>query len=161
MRGRTDNVKTRDKWIAIIAVLIVAGAGLWAVLSGQNTGGSQKTQDMLNGRERLLLLDGTELTETTVSPGKGDGLRVIVWLENQELANLPFGEEHTLEVIQRSGWNKVRVTPEAVYMEDADCQGQDCVHMGQITRDNMETRVNREFIICLPHKVTVQVAEQN
>ena len=153
-------MKTRDKWIAIIAILIVAGVGLWAVLSRQNTGGDQKTLDLLNGRERLLLLDGTELTETTVSPGKGDGLRVIVWLENQELANLPFGEEHTLEVIQKSGRNKVRITPEAVYMEDADCQGQDCVKMTEITRDNLETRVLRDMIICLPHKITVQVTEQ-
>lgn len=153
-------MKRKEIWIGIVAVLLVAGVGLWAVLSGQ---GSVKEENLalLDGRDRLLLLDGQELTEKTVSPGRGDGLRVIVKLEDELLADLPFGEEHTLEIIQKGGKNKLRITADSVFMESADCEGQDCVKMTSITRDNMETRVNREFIICLPHKLTVQVAEQN
>ena len=63
-------------------------------------------------------------------------------------------------MIQKGGRNKIRITANSVYMEDADCQGQDCVKMTEITRDNLETRVLRDMIICLPHKITVQVTEQ-
>lgn len=152
-------MKKKEIWIAVISILVIAGVGLWAVLSGQNQV-KEENLTLLDGKEILVLLDGQELTEKTVSPGKGDGLRVVVTKENEVLADLPFGEEHTLEVIQKGGRNKIRITANSVYMEDADCQGQDCVKMTEITRDNLETRVLRDMIICLPHKITVQVTEQ-
>ena len=152
-------MKKKEIWIAVIAILVIAGVGLWAVLSGQNQV-KEENLTLLDGKEILVLLDGQELTEKTVSPGKGDGLRVVVTKENEVLADLPFGEEHTLEVIQKGGRNKIRITANSVYTEDADCQGQDCVKMTEITRDNLETRVLRDMIICLPHKITVQVTEQ-
>ena len=34
---------------------------------------------------------------------------------------------------------------------------QDCVQMGEVTRDNLEVRVMGGFIICLPHKISVEV----
>ena len=42
-------------------------------------------------------------------------------------------------------------------MEEADCHGQDCVKMEPVTRDNLEMRVMGGFIICLPHRVSVEV----
>ena len=152
-------MKRKEVWIAIAAVLLVAGVGLWAVLSGQNSV-KEENLEVLGGKELLVLLDGQEMADKTVSPGKGDGLRVIVKREDELLADLPFGEEHTLEIIQKGGRNKLRITANSVFMEDADCEGQDCVKMTEITRDNLETRVLRDLIICLPHKLTIQVAEQ-
>ena len=104
-----------------------------------------------------LLLDGAEMTETVLDPAGGDGLRVIVTVNGNEEANLPFGTEHTLQVIQDSGKNTVRMTKDAVYMEEADCHGQDCMKMEPVTRDNLEMRVMGGFIICLPHRVSVEV----
>ncbi len=104
-----------------------------------------------------LLLDGAEITETVTDPEGGDGLRVIVTADGEEKANLPFGTEHTLQVIRDNGKNTVRMTKNAVYMEEADCRGQDCVKMEPVTRDNLEMRVMGGFIICLPHRVSVEV----
>lgn len=104
-----------------------------------------------------LLLDGAEMTETVLDPAGGDGLRVIVTVDGSEAANLSFGTEHTLQVIQDNGKNTVRMTKNAVYMEEADCRGQDCVKMEPVTRDNLEMRVMGGFIICLPHRVSVEV----
>ena len=42
-------------------------------------------------------------------------------------------------------------------MESANCEGQDCVHMEPVTRDNLETRVMSGMIICLPHRLSVEV----
>ena len=113
------------------------------------------------GLAALALITGGILLLTRGSGGKtpegGDGLRVIVTVDGDEAANLPFGTEHTLQVIQDSGRNTVRITPDAVYMEEADCHGQDCVKMEPVTRDNLEMRVMGGFIICLPHRVSVEV----
>ena len=140
----------------VAAFLAVAGIALWFTLGGQESG-DRETIDRLNGRERLVLLDGSELNETTVSPGAGDGLRVIVWLDDKVLADLPFGEEHTLEVLQKSGRNKIRITKDKVYMEEADCPGQDCIGMGSYTRENWDVRP--QWIVCLPHKLSIQVTD--
>ena len=144
---------TKKRLIVIAAFLAVAGVALWFALAGPE---SEEARDILNGRERLILLDGEELTDAVVSPEAGDGLRVIIRLNDTVLADLPFGDEHTVEVIQKSGRNKVRITADAVYMEEADCPGHDCVDMGRYTRSNWETR---QMIVCLPHKLSVQVTD--
>ena len=137
-------------WIAcgLTALALIAG-GILLLTRGNST----KPHE---GGIRLLL-DGTEMTETVRDPEGGDGLRVIVTVDGNEAANLPFGMEHTLQVIQDSGRNTVRITKDAVYMEEADCHGQDCVKMEPVTRDNLEMRVMGGFIICLPHRVSVEV----
>ncbi len=107
-----------------------------------------------------ILLDGKPLSETVLSPEKTDDLRVILTLDGQEIANLPFGEAHTIKVVQGNGdENTVVLTGDSVYMESANCEGQDCVHMEKVTRDNLETRVMFGMIICLPHKLSVEVRE--
>ena len=137
-------------WIAcgLTALALIAG-GILLLTRGNST----KPHE---GGIRLLL-DGAEMTETVRDPEGGDGLRVIVTVDGEEKANLPFGTEHTLQVIQDSGRNTVRMTEGAVYMEEADCHGQDCVKMEPVTRDNLEMRVMGGFIICLPHRVSVEV----
>ena len=137
-------------WIAcgLTALALIAGGIL--LLTRGNSGKPPE------GGIRLLL-DGAEMTETVLDPAGGDGLRVIVTVDGEEKANLPFGTEHTLQVIQDSGKNTVRMTKDAVYMEEADCHGQDCVKMEPVTRDNLEMRVMGGFIICLPHRVSVEV----
>ena len=137
-------------WIACgLAALALVTGGILLLTRG-NSGEPRE------GGIRLLL-DGAEMTETVRDPEGGDGLRVIVTVDGNEAANLPFGMEHTLQVIQDSGRNTVRITKDAVYMEEADCHGQDCVKMEPVTRDNLEMRVMGGFIICLPHRVSVEV----
>ena len=83
---------------------------------------------------------------------------MILTLDGQEAANLPFGEAHTVRILQQDGAeNTLVLTGESVYMESANCEGQDCVHMEKITRDNLETRVMFGMIICLPHRLSVEV----
>ena len=137
-------------WIACgLAALTLVTGGILLLTRGN--GGNPPAGGI------TLLLDGAEMTETVRDPEGGDGLRVIVTVDGNEAANPPFGMEHTLQVIQDSGRNTVRITKDAVYMEEADCHGQDCVKMEPVTRDNLEMRVMGGFIICLPHRVSVEV----
>jgi len=107
-----------------------------------------------------VLVDGKAWKEAAVSPESGDGLRVYITCDGQPLLDLPFGEAHSVQIIQDDGSeNTVAITEDAVYMEHADCDNQDCVHMGAVTRENLELRVMSGFIICLPHKISVEVRE--
>ena len=58
----------------------------------------------------------------------------------------PGGEENTVEM-----------TGEEVRMAVSNCKNQDCVQMGEITRENLEERILGGFIICLPHEIVIEV----
>jgi len=107
-----------------------------------------------------VLVDGDAWKDAAVSPESGDGLRVYITCDGQPLLDLPFGEAHSVQIMQEDGSeNTVAITGDAVYMEHANCDNQDCVDMGAVTRENLELRVMGGFIICLPHKISVEVRE--
>ena len=107
-----------------------------------------------------IFLDGEPFSGTSLSPEKQDDLRVVLTLDGKEIANLTFGEAHTVRVLQDNGdENTLVLTGESVYMESANCEGQDCVHMEKITRENLETRVMFGMIICLPHRLSAEVRQ--
>ena len=105
--------------------------------------------------ETRVLVDGKAWEGAAADDGD---LRVYITLDGAPLIDLPFGEAHTVEILQPDGAeNTVALTGEEVVMEHANCENQDCVQMGAVTRDNLELRVMGGFIICLPHKVSVEV----
>ena len=104
-----------------------------------------------------VTVDGRDWDGGSISPEDGD-LRVYITRDGKPLLDLPFGEAHTVQVLQPGvGENTVEITGDAVYMAHADCENQDCVRMGAVTRDNLELRVMGGFIVCLPHKISVEV----
>ena len=106
----------------------------------------------------VVRVDGNVLSSPVLAPEKTDDLRVIITLDGQEIANLPFGEAHTVQILQDNGdENVLLLTGDSVRMESANCPGLDCVHMEEVTRDNLETRVMFGMIICLPHRLSVEV----
>ena len=110
------------------------------------------------GGEVSVLLDGKPLQGVQASRPDSDGLTVYITLDGAPLAELPFGEAHTVTVRQPDGGeNVVRITETAVFMESANCENQDCVEMGEVTRENLELRVMGGFIVCLPHRLSVEV----
>lgn len=103
-----------------------------------------------------VLVDGQAWDGAPI-PGD-DELRVYITLDGAALIDLPFGQAHTVEIQQADGSiNTVRLTGDSVVMESANCDNQDCVQMGAVTRENLELRVMGGFIICLPHKLSVEV----
>ena len=107
-----------------------------------------------------VLVDGQAWKDEAVSPENGAGLRVYITCDGRPLLDLPFSEPHSVQILQDDGAeNTVAITGNAVYMDHADCENQDCVQMGEVTRDNLELRVMGGFIICLPHKISVEVRD--
>ena len=137
----------KKKTLAAVILLAAAAAVLCLVLlrPGSTPAGVK------------ILVDGEELTGAAV-PEVRDDLRVILTLDGEEIAVFPFGEAHRIRILQDNGYeNNLVLTGESVYMESANCEGQDCVHMEPVTRDNLETRVMSGMIICLPHRLSVEV----
>ena len=55
-------------------------------------------------------------------------------------------------------YNPVSVRDAVARLESGTPFGlEDCVEMGEVTRENLELRVMGGFIICLPHKLSVEV----
>ena len=109
------------------------------------------------GSQARVTLDGVPWTGEALPGGEGD-LRVIITLDGETLIDLPFSRARTVSVVQPDGSeNNITLTGDAVYMQSANCENQDCVGMGAVTRDNLELRVMGGFIICLPHRLSVEV----
>jgi len=105
-----------------------------------------------------VLLDGEPLGEEQTIGSDEDDLRIYITLNGEELLVLPFAEAHAVSIVQPDGSvNTVTMTGEAVMMTEANCEGQDCVMMGEVTRENLEERVLGGFIICLPHRIAIEV----
>ena len=112
-------------------------------------------------REAVVRLDGEEWAGGVLSPGAAEDLRVCVTLDGAPLIDLPFSEAHAIDILLPDGGeNHIACTGESVFMADANCENHDCVEMGAVTRDNLETRVMGGFIICLPHRISVEVRGQ-
>ena len=84
---------------------------------------------------------------------------VIISVEGKEYARIPLSSPQTVTIDQGDGRiNVVEISDHGAVMASSTCKNQQCVHMGEVTVDNWETRANQAFIICLPNRVTVELA---
>lgn len=59
-------------------------------------------------------------------------------------------DERTVITAADGGENTVVIHDNCVYVESADCPGQDCVKMGRISKAGEE-------IVCLPHRLVIRI----
>jgi len=53
--------------------------------------------------------------------------------------------------------NVIHITDKGFYMESSDCEGHDCVDMGEVTLENMNSRVLGGVVVCLPHQLYAEL----
>lgn len=83
-------------------------------------------------------------------------LRVQVDDAVQPLIPLTEDGEWTFE--QEGGAkNVLRSTGRGVVMDFSTCENQNCVHQGEVSLDNMDSRALGNMIVCLPNKVIVEL----
>ena len=141
----------KKRWLWMAAALLAVAVLLYFFAL-------QPSGNVKENREVQVLLDGKPMEETESTGSDEKDLRVYITLDGKPLLDLPFAEEHTIRIIQPDGGeNTVSLTGSSVYMTEANCEGQDCVQMGEVSRENLEERVMGGFIICLPHKLSVEV----
>lgn len=84
---------------------------------------------------------------------------VIITIGGKEYTRVPLSKPQTVTVAQDNGCvNVVEVSDHGAVMVSSTCDNQLCVQMGEVTVDNWEFRPNQQFIICLPNRVSVELA---
>jgi hypothetical protein len=78
------------------------------------------------------------------------GQRVIVTVDKKTVLEEPLSKDQELEIPLTNGKNTLRIKDNAVSMKTADCPDQICVRHKPISRSG-------ETIVCLPHKVVVEI----
>ena len=78
------------------------------------------------------------------------------------LLPLPLEGEYTRTIRQvmadgSEAINVLHLTPDGFRMEDANCQGHDCIEEGEVTLENREERVLMNMVICLPHQLSLEL----
>ena len=83
--------------------------------------------------------------------GDKDGDKVTVTVDGKIYGTYPLDEDKTIEIKNADGFNTVSIHDGQVSVTDADCKDKYCVKQGVISNNN-------ESIICLPHKLVVEIA---
>lgn len=85
---------------------------------------------------------------------------VVIYIGNQVHTVLPLVDD-VITLDQGDGRvNEITITAEGVTMSRSTCENQRCVHQGEVTLDNYQTRVLGSYIICLPNQVTIDLVMQ-
>ena len=88
---------------------------------------------------------------------------VLVRMQNSAgLLPLPLDGEYTRTIRQTmadgsEAVNVLHLTPNGFWMEEANCEGHDCIEEGEVTLENREERVLWNMIICLPHQLSTEL----
>ena len=82
----------------------------------------------------------------------GTGLTVVVTVDGEEVKSWSLDENVRYDVSTDGGHNVVLIEDGKAFVEDADCRDHICVDHKPINKIG-------ETIICLPHKLVVEVKE--
>lgn len=94
--------------------------------------------------------------QTNVTDASTAYLRITVPGQTYEL--VPLTEDREIVIEQEDGSrNVVEVFPGGFRMKESNCINQNCVQEGDVTVDNVGSRVLANEIVCLPHKVVLEL----
>lgn len=83
--------------------------------------------------------------------GNAEASVVVVTVDGKEVLRRPLAVEDSYEINQEDGSvNVITVEDGAVYMSEANCRDGLCLHQGKM-------RNAAKTIVCLPHKLVVQL----
>ena len=107
----------------------------------------------------VVLVAAVLLAVSSLMQTKTDENVVIITVAGAEYARIPLSQPQTVTIAQENGEvNVVEITERGAVMASSTCYNQQCIHMGAVTLDNWEIRPNQTYIICLPNRVTVELA---
>lgn len=109
---------------------------------------------MKKKRQGDLLLAGSLLLLAGIlfflfRPG-GQGAWAVVTADGTEIARYPLDEERTVRLGDDTDYNILQIAGGAAAVAEANCGDHTCVRTGEISREG-------ERIVCLPHKLIIQI----
>lgn len=106
---------------------------------------------LLSLAARFLLLSPADKTKS---------MNVKVYVDNElyQTLSLPESGETRFRVdTEDGGWNIISLDSGGVYMLESNCPKQSCVQQGRVDAQNCESRALGHWILCLPHRVSVEL----
>lgn len=97
----------------------------------------------------VLFVAGGLYFSGILSPGEKGG-EAVVYVDGEEKARYSLSENITDTIETENGINEIEIKDGKVSMVYADCRDQICVNHVPINKEH-------ESIICLPHKVVVEI----
>lgn len=89
---------------------------------------------------------------------KGDSAYLRVYVNDQVYREVSLDEDQVIEIDQGSGVvNHVEIQDGAARMLDSTCPDQLCVGFGDMSVDNYEDRPLRNWTVCLPNQVALEL----
>ena len=82
--------------------------------------------------------------------GQKKGSQVIIYEDQKEIGRYDLNADTTKEIQTAKGMNILEIKNGMAYVTEADCPDQVCIRMGKISKTG-------ETIVCLPHKLVIQV----
>lgn len=99
----------------------------------------------------ILLIAGAGYVLLNVPDNyKEENNNVVIRVEGKIYGKYPLNENKEIIIEEKKGYNKIEIKNGYVYMKDADCPDKYCVEQGRKKKAG-------STIVCLPHKVTVQI----
>lgn len=91
-----------------------------------------------------------------LTPGPTQYARIYV--QDRLYQEVPLDTDQVVEIDQGNGVvNHVEVKDGAIHMKDSTCDDKLCVEQGEITPENYEDRALRNWVVCLPNQVTIEL----
>ncbi|MBO5322199.1 MAG: NusG domain II-containing protein [Clostridia bacterium] len=81
-----------------------------------------------------------------------NGENAVITVEGETVAVLTLSEDTTKTIETKYGINEVTIMDKTVFVSNADCPDKICVEHREISRVG-------ETIVCLPHKLVVEISE--
>lgn len=83
-----------------------------------------------------------------------DGKQVVVTVEGKEVYKTSINKDQTYKIPEENGTNIMQIKDGKVTMKKADCKDQICA-------DHKPIEKSGETIVCLPHKVVIEIKSES
>ena len=115
----------------------------------------------LTGKKDLLIIGGALLLCAVAyllfGALKG-GDRVKIYVGDELYKEISLSEDQTVIIEQQDCKNVICIENGGAFMQESTRRNQDCIEQGTVTPENAGSRALGNWIICLPNKVSVELA---
>ena len=88
---------------------------------------------------------------------KGPAYRVVIRVDGNVLYDVPLDKNADIPVRSQWGYNHIIIRDGSVWVSEADCPDQICLHQGQMNAANIDSRAMGNTIVCLPHRLSISL----
>ncbi|MBE5803505.1 MAG: hypothetical protein E7316_03235 [Clostridiales bacterium] len=147
-------MRNKNLWVILAAVVLIIAvfvASIWI----------KPTPADISDQQIVVTTDAptnpTDMPAATDAPAPAAYLLVTVGDVTYQPLPLQGEGEFSLTQGDTGRVNVVHVTRDSIWMAESTCDNQDCVEQGVVSLETMDNRVLGNMIICLPHRVTLQL----